>query len=509
MPSLSVAVASSTKPAADAGATLAREGGNAVDVAIAAAWVGATAEPGICAPGCGGFVTIWGPDDDPVTIDGYIEMPGRGLPPERFGQGTREVRLDYGGGVTMHIGHGSVGIPGGPAALAVASKRYGRVPWRLTLGPAIQLARDGFELTPPARHYLEFSGTKVFGWHPDSRVALHHGDGSLKKTGERIHVAGLADSLERIAKHGADDFYTGEIGRAIAADMADNGGLLTATDLSAYRPVVREALVGPVGDWIVATNPPPALGGVVVGAMLRLMGQRPSNPWTREDVEHLVEVQKAVLGFRRDHVDLREDIGTAIGEMQAAFRSPSTVHTSAVDSDGLACSITLSAGYGSGVMVPGTGLWLNNCLGEIELNRRGLHTWPVGARLVSNMAPTVARDSGGRVLAIGSPGADRITTAIMQVFVNHANAGMSLPEAIEHPRLHLEATDDGPRVVAEPGIPTGLAGIPWRAMPEMSMYFGGVGVAEWSPAGGLTAAADPRRSGGTAVVKGGSSSAGS
>ena len=500
MSRISVAVATSTNTAAEAGATVAHEGGNAVDAAIAAAWVGATAEPGICAPGCGGFVTIWGPDDDPVTIDGYIEMPGRGLASDRFGKGTRKVRLDYGGGVDMHVGHGSVGTPGGPAALAIASKRYGRVPWALVLEPALQLARDGFELTPPARHYLEYSGTKVFGWHPDSRAALHHADGSLRNIGEHVLIDGLADSLERIALYGADDFYTGEIGHAIAADMASNGGLITALDLSAYRPLVREALVGPVGDWIVATNPPPALGGVVLGAMLRLMGNRPSNPWTQEDVAHLVEVQKEVLGFRRTHVDLREDIAAAIGEMQAAFRSPSTVHTSAVDSNGLACAITLSAGYGSGVMIPGTGLWMNNCLGEIELNRRGLHTWPVGARLVSNMAPTVARDAGGRVLSLGSPGADRITTSILQVFVNHANAGMPLLEAIEHPRLHLEVTEDGPGVVAEPGIPTDLGGVPWRSMPEMSMYFGGVGVAEWSPAGGLIAVADPRRSGGTAVV---------
>jgi len=113
MPTLSVAVASSTKPAADAGAEVTHEGGNAVDAAIAAAWAGAIAEPGICAPGCGGFVTIWSPDDDPVTIDGYIEMPGRGLPPERFGKGTREVHLDYGGEPCMS----ATGQSAHPAAL--------------------------------------------------------------------------------------------------------------------------------------------------------------------------------------------------------------------------------------------------------------------------------------------------------------------------------------------------------------------------------------------------------
>ena len=472
-----------------------------MDAAIAAAWVGAVAEPGICAPGSGGFVTVWGPGADPVTIDGYIEMPGRGLPPERFGKGTQEIHLEYGGGVSMHVGHGSVGTPGGPAALSVASELYGRVPWAVALEPALELATNGFELSPPARQYLEFSGAKVFGWHPDSRKALHHEDGSLIEVGERIYIEGLADSLDRISRNGAADFYTGEIGHAIAADMAENGGLVTADDLAEYRPVVRDALVGPVGDWIVATNPSPAIGGVVLGAMLRLIGERPSNPWSREDVEHMVEVQKSVLGYRRDHVDMREDIEAAIAEMQAAFRSPSTVHTSVVDSDGLACSITLSAGYGSGVMVPGTGLWLNNCLGEIELNRRGLHTWPVGSRLVSNMSPTVARDSTGRVLSIGSPGADRITTAIWQVFANHANAGMSLAGSIGHPRMHLEMTDDGPRMVAEPGIPTDLGGIPWRTTTGPSMYFGGVGVAEWSPGGGLVAESDPRRSGGTAIVE--------
>ncbi|MFQ5528875.1 MAG: gamma-glutamyltransferase [Gemmatimonadota bacterium] len=496
-----VAVASSTKIAADAGAAVARAGGNAVDAAIAAAWVGAVAEPGICAPGCGGFATIWGPEYEPVTIDGYIEMPGRGLSADRFGKETRLVRLDYGGGVSMHVGHGSVGTPGGPAALAMASERYGRVPWSTALEPAIELARDGFDLSPPARHYLEFSGTKVFGWHPDSRKALHHADGSLFKVGERVLIEHLADSLERLARYGVADFYTGEIGHTIASDMADNGGLITVEDLAQYQPVVREALVGPVGDWIVATNPPPAIGGVILGAMLRLVGERPSDPWSRDDVERFVEVQKSVLGYRRDHVDMREDIATAIAEMQAAFRSPSTVHTSSVDSDGLACSITLSAGYGSGVMVPGTGMWLNNCLGEIELNRRGLHTWPAGARLVSNMSPTVARDATGRVLSIGSPGADRITTAILQVFANHANAGMSLAESITHPRLHLEMTEDGPQMVTEPGIPTDLGDVPWRTMPNLSMYFGGVGVAEWSPASGLAAEADPRRSGGTAVVE--------
>lgn len=496
-----IAIASSTEMATNAGADIAREGGNAVDAAIAAAWAGVIAEPGICAPGCGGFVTVWEAGADPVTIDGYIEMPGRGLPRDRFGTGTTEVHLEYGGGVTLHVGYGSVGTPGGPAALSRASERFGRTPWRVVLEPAIELARKGFPLTATSRHYLEYSAEPVFGWHPDSRRPLHRDDGTLKAEGETIHVEHLADSLERLARHGASEFYTGEIGHAIAADAQANGGLLTAEDLAAYEAVVRPALTGSVDRWTVATNPPPAIGGVTVGAMLGLMEGRPRGAWTEEDVAHLVDVQARVLGFRRERVDLREDVVAAIDELKAAFASPSTVHTSAVDGNGLGCAITLSAGYGSGVMVPGTGLWLNNCLGEVELNRRGLHTWPVGARLVSNMAPSVARSPDGDVLAIGSPGADRITTAILQVFVNHISGGMTLQEAVDHPRLHVEPTEDGPRVAAEPGVlePSDVD-LPWRWFDGRSMYFGGAGVASSSNEDGLRAASDPRRAGATAIV---------
>lgn len=495
-----VAIASSTTMATDAGADMAGAGGNAVDAAIAAAWTAAVSEPGICAPGCGGFVTIWPPGESPITIDGYIEMPGRGLPPDRRGTGTREVSIEYGGGVTMHVGYGSVGTPGGPAALALASRRCGRLPWATVLEPSIRLAREGFPLTETARSYLAFSGGPVFGWHPDSRDALHHSHGSPKRAGELVRVEHLAGSIERLARQGVADFYTGEIGRAIATDMEENGGLLTREDLAAYRPVVRPALAGRVSAWTVATNPPPAIGGVTLGAMLGLMAGRPGDPWTEADVAHLVDVQARVLGYRRERVDLREDVLAAIEELRLAFTSPSTVHTSAVDADGLACAITLSAGYGSGVMVRGTGLWMNNCLGEVELNRRGLHAWPVGARLVSNMAPTVARSDDGAVLAIGSPGADRITTAILQAFVNHANAGMPLPRAVAHPRLHVEGTEGGPRVAAEPGLPGPLGGLPWRSVTGLSMYFGGVGAVRWSKEGGFEAAADPRRAGATAIV---------
>ncbi len=185
-------------------------------------------------------------------------------------------------------------------------------------------------------------------------------------------------------------------------------------------------------------------------------------------------------------------------EWRGQLTSPATVHISAVDDSGLACATTLSAGYGSGVMPPGTGIWLNNSLGEIELNSGGPHTQPPGSRMVSNMAPTVARREDGAVLAIGSPGADRITTALLQTLVNFANLGLSLQEAVDHPRLHLLLAD-APTVAFEPGLPTDNVALETRPFPTQDMFFGGVAAALWEPAEGFHTAADPRRTGGTAV----------
>jgi gamma-glutamyltranspeptidase/glutathione hydrolase len=144
-------------------------------------------------------------------------------------------------------------------------------------------------------------------------------------------------------------------------------------------------------------------------------------------------------------------------------------------------------------------MWMNNCLGEIELNRRGLTGSAPGTRLPSNMAPTVARRNDGSILAIGSPGADRITTALLCTLVGFMELGMSLPDAVRHARAHLEFHPDGRRVACEPGMPVDELGVATRPFDELSMYFGGVGAVLWSPRDGFVTAADPRRTGGEAL----------
>ena len=236
--------------------------------------------------------------------------------------------------------------------------------------------------------------------------------------------------------------------------------MVTINDLSAYTPVIREPVQVELDGWSIATNPPPAVGGSVLAAMLLLLDDSEHSKWDTAALRNLAMVQRAVLDYRRRRLDPPDSDRSAeasalleaasLKDLGSILSSPSTAHTSAVDSRGNGCAVTVSAGYGSGMMAPGTGFWLNNCLGEMELHPEGFHGVPTGTRLVSNMAPTVARSQSGGVLSIGSPGADRITTAIASVLLNFIHLGMSLTEAVRHPRLHTEVFDGAPRSLMNP-----------------------------------------------------------
>jgi gamma-glutamyltranspeptidase/glutathione hydrolase len=382
------------------------------------------------------------------------------LPDSRLGEAAWEVNLTYGGGVRTIVGYGSVGVPGGVAALGEASRRYGSLPWKEVVEPAMTIVETGFPLPSACHHYLESSADPVFGWEPHSRGTFIDAEGNLVGRGDTIRLPGLATTLETLAIKGPEEFYTGDLGHTIADYVSDHGGSLNRADMSAYKPIVRPSLQVSLDDWRIATNPPPAVGGATLAAMLMMMNDVRHEGWDPISVKRLVEVQHAVTRYRHQHIDTSGEITAAVeGLLQMARdgtppgASGSTVHTSAADRSAIGCSITMSSGYGSGALPPGTGIWLNNCLGEIELLPGGIEQAQPGRRLPSNMAPTVARTEDGRVLSTGSPGADRITTAMLQ----------------------------------------------GRSFDEPSMYFGGVAVAEWGPASGFVIAADPRRQGGTAV----------
>ena len=512
-----VGIAASSEAAADAGAAIADGGGNAVDAAVAAALVSMCTDIGVIAPGAGGFLTIWpGDGEDPVVIDAYAEMPGRGLGPDRFGRGGRKVWMDYGGGMSTIVGPGSVAVPGAMAGFGLAIERYGRAPWPEVLQPAIEVVRSGFTVSGASVEYLAYAHDAIFGWQRESSAVVHRPEGAPIGAADIVYMPDLVGTLEALAEEGPRLLYEGELGKKITDAIQSGEGLLTMDDLVAYRPIVREPVQVGIDGWTVASNPPPAVGGACLGALMLLLDDGSRSGWDSGELETLARAQRAVLDYRRRHLDPNDaDRAAEAAELLDAaslkdlgriLSSPSTVHTSTVDGEGTGCSVTVSAGYGSGIMAPGTGFWLNNSLGEVELHPEGFHAVPTGTRLVSNMAPTVVRSDEGSVLSIGSPGADRITTAISSVLLNFIHLGMSLSDAVAHPRLHAEVFDGESTVAFEPGLDVEpFDDLKVRRFPDLSMYFGGVQAALWDPAAGHFEAADPRRAGGTA--RGGSETA--
>lgn len=502
------AIAAPNPMATQAGLTALAHGGTAVDAAIAAMVTASVTEPGIVAPLGGCYLNLWPFDGEPVVIDGNVEMPGRGADPARFGAGLIECVTTYGGGLTTFAGPGSVATPGMIAAMGLAHQRYGRAPWAELFGTAAQALRQGFPLSQTGASYFALVAHTIFAWDPLTR-ARYTDDGAALPAGHLIRDAELADSLEQVGAEGAASLYTGDLARRIAADVQDRGGLLTEADLAAYRPVLRPALRSRLGGWDLACNPPPSIGGPVLSALLRVVGAE-SGPVTPTEA---VRAMKAVLDHRLHRVDVADDLEAAgaelieiidrIGDIGLAS-SPDTAHVSVVDSDGTACSITASAGYGSGMTLEGTGMLANNALGEPELNRRGLHALAPGTRLASNMAPTTARHPDGSHLSIGSPGADRITTALMQVLLHFCIHGEELQHAINAPRLHVRHLDDGGVRIdheQDEDLAAALAEqeLPLHEHEPLAMFFGGVGAALRAPDGTLAAAADPRRASATAV----------
>ena len=501
-----VTIASGSEISAHAGANVADCGGNAVDAALAAALVSMCTEPGVIAPGANGFITIWQPDREPIVIDAYGEMPGRGLDSDRFGRGMREAFLDYGGGMSTLVGHGSIATPGMFAGLGRASRLYGNLPWAEIVFPARESVARGFPLSAVAAEYFSYSHKLIFGWHPESYRILHDDEGSYLPAGKIIHIPRLADSLQFIGEQGVDVFYTGEIGQSIVTEIQANQGLLTARDLAEYRAIARSPIRIKFKDWDIVTNPAPAVGGACLAAMLLQMERQSFSEWNKNTIQAIAQIQQSVLQYRSKYLEgasldsMNQQAArllelAAEGNLDKSMQSPSTIHVSAVDSDGLACSVSASSGYGSGVMIDG--LWLNNSLGEIELHPQGLRGLSPGTRLNSNMAPTIARHKDGAVLAIGSPGASRITSAIAQTMFNFICLEMPLADAIAHPRLHFEIFEEIPTVAFESDLAIDtLPNFNSRGFDQLSMYFGGVQAALSHPTQGLVAAADPRRAGG-------------
>ncbi len=499
------AIAAGHPLTAEVGAAVLAEGGNAVDACVAAGFASWVVESPLTGPGGGGFMLVHRARDRTTRLlDFFVAVPGLGRAPKEAAEmESIDVDFDRETAQVFHIGPASCAVPGNAAGLEAAHRSYGSLPWPELLAPAIELARTGFPLTRQ-QAYLHAILDVILRHTPEGRRVYRR-----RAAGERLRLPDLAGSLERIAAGGARELYEGELGRAIVAHLRDSGGVVSSADLRAYRVIRRRPLAVRFRRREVLTNPPPSSGGVLIAYGLRLLDRLPHEPaGSAEALAQLAEVmrEQSTVRRRRFAGDLYrgglpgrllsdQAVRRALARVQAVS---STTHVSVVDGEGNAASLSASAGSGSGVIVPGTGIHLNNMLGEYDL--RGPAR--AGARLTSMMAPSLVVERGRPRLVVGSAGSVRLRGAILQAIVNVLDHGLGVEEAITAPRVHLEEQELHCEGGAEPAELDRLEAMGYRLVRwrRRNLYFGGVSAVELRRDGSLAAAGDPRRGGHGIVV---------
>jgi gamma-glutamyltranspeptidase/glutathione hydrolase len=496
-------VAAGHPVSASAGADVLRDGGNAVDAALGAMLASFAGEPLLTGLGAGGYMLVVGPGQAPALLDFFVEAPGRGGPdPVRPGSPLIPVSISFGDAVQeFNIGAASVGTFGMPAGVCEAARRFGSVSLEQLAAPAAALARDGVPLNPMQAYIIELLAPIVTST-PEA-AALFAPRGRLLGAGDRLRQPELADALERLAAEGARPFYEGDIADAILEWLGGRGGVVTRDDLAAYEVVDREPLRVGYRDREVLTNPPPSAGGILIARALALLDALPSPPSVVDVVGVMGRTQRErtpeFLAGLDDPAFVHTFLGGGGGGGGGGGRLGSTTHIAALDRDGWACSVTCSNGSSSGIIVPGTGVHLNNMLGEQDLNPLGFHRHPPGRRMPSMMSPTIALHGARPVLAVGSAGSNRIRSAILQTTIRSIDDGMDAQAAIDAPRVHSE----NGVVYAEPGIDAGAlraAGYTIAPFRDRNLFFGGAQAVARGADGSFEGGGDPRRGGAATVV---------
>jgi gamma-glutamyltranspeptidase / glutathione hydrolase len=472
---------------AEAGAGVLREGGNAVDAAVAAMLTSFATEPLLTGLGAGGYMMVAGGGRKPTLLDFFVQAPTRlddGLEAE-----LRGIDVSFGDAAQVfHIGPASCGVYGTPAGVCEAVRRWGTVPLEDLVAPAVRLAREGVVLNA-GQAYVAKILADLLTSTPEC-AALWAPEGHVLREGERLRNPELGDALLRLAAGGAEPFYRGDIAVAVRDWLRARGGSLTSADLASYHAIERAPVRVRYRDRELLTNPPPSAGGTLLAYALALLDREPSPP----TLSGVVAAMSAAQSERTaEFVEGLDQDGFL--ERFLATRLGSTTHISVIDVDGCACSTTCTNGEGSGVVVPGTGMHLNNVMGEEDLNPLGFHRHPAGRRMPSMMAPSIVMRGGQAELVLGSAGSNRIRSALLQTIVAVVDHGMDVRDAVYAPRVHFE---DGTLFV-EPGVELGELGPDTRVVRfgERNLFFGGVQAAQ-RRGRRTSGAGDPRR-GGVAV----------
>lgn len=476
-------VASVDAMATRVGVDILKQGGNAVDAAIAVGFALAVTHPQAGNLGGGGFMLLRTAAGRTTAIDFREMAPARA---------SRDMFLDKQGNADSKLSltsHLASGTPGTVAGFALAAQKYGTLPLSTLLAPAIKLARDGIIVNDALADDLATYGKENLINHDNSRAIFYKADGQPYQKGDRLVQKNLAHSLQLIAQQGPDAFYKGKIADEIAAEMAQHGGLIGKADLAAYRAVERKPVSGSYRGYEVFSMPPPSSGGIHIVQILNILENFDLAKWgfgSADAMQVMAEAEKYAYADRSEYLGdpdfvkvpqqaltskayaktlaqqievnkARPSADIKPGKL-APYESNQTTHFSVVDKDGNAVAVTytLNTYFGSGVVAGNSGILMNNEMDDFSAkpgtpNVYGLVGGEANAiqpakRPLSSMSPTIVAKDGKTWLVTGSPGGSRIITTVLQMVVNSIDFGMNVAEATNAPRFHHQWLPDQLRV---------------------------------------------------------------
>jgi gamma-glutamyltranspeptidase/glutathione hydrolase len=468
-------VASQSEIASKIGADVIKDGGTAVDAAVATAFALAVTHPTAGNIGGGGFIVYRPASGEPVTYDFREKAPAKATPTMWLKDGKYSAELH-------HNSHMAVGVPGTVAGLHLAWKEQGKLPWKRLVDPAVALARDGFPVSENLARSLK-SVQRSMQKYPAS-VAAFTRNGVPYEAGETLKQPDLAKTLDRISAQGPAGFYEGETAMLVEKEMAANGGLITRQDLKNYAAVRRAPMKGTYRGYDVISMPPPSSGGVALVEMLNVLegyDLKAMGFSSASQVHLMAEAMKRAYADRAQFIgdpdfnkqmplarltskEYATDLRKTISQEKASKASPTTfewpkesdetTHISVVDANRNAVSLTytLEQGYGVKIVVPGAGFLLNNEMGDFNAgpeltNEQGLiGTKPnlaePGKRMLSSMTPTILAKDGKLFMVTGSPGGRTIINTVLETIVDAVDFGMNAQEAVDAPRFHHQWLPD-------------------------------------------------------------------
>ncbi|MGB5960344.1 MAG: gamma-glutamyltransferase [Coleofasciculaceae cyanobacterium] len=503
-------VAAGNQKTAEAGIEMLRNGGNAFDAAVAASLASFVTESALTSAAGGGFLLAHTQAGNNTLFDFFTQTP-------RQKRNIQEidfypVEFNFGGAIQeFHIGLGSMAVPGNIAGLFHVHQKLGRLPLSVVAEPAIHYAQNGFKLNS-FQYYCLTSIVKPVIIDERDGKQYYRPTGAVIEPETVLYQQEFADALTHLVQKGAKEFYQGEIAHQLIKDCQKLGGYLTLDDLKNYQIIERKPLLINYNGDSLLTNPPPSSGGTLIAFALKLLAKTDLNKIGFGNTNHLeilAKIMQLTNEARKDGYDAnlyQESIVEKFLDeqhieqysQQVTNKWGSTTHISVIDSEGNAASITTTNGEGSGYVIPGTGIMVNNMLGEEDLNPQGFHQWQENVRISSMMSPAIVLKNNQPEIVLGSGGSTRIRTAILQVISNIIDFKMPVQEAVDSPRVHWENNI----FHLEPGFAANVDTLTMPADPQLvqwqqkNLFFGGVHTVSKTSEGLLEGASDQRRDGG-------------